>query len=52
MPVKITKTKSGYRVTTPKGTKSRYTTRKKAEAQKKLLNAIDHGYKPKSGRKK
>ena len=45
MPVKITKT-DGYRVSTPGGVKARKTTKKKAEAQKRLLHAVDHGWKP------
>jgi hypothetical protein len=47
MPAKITKTKSGrYRVSTPNAVHARGTTKKKAEAQKRLLNAVDHGWKP------
>lgn len=47
MPVKINKTKSGnYKVSTPGGVKAKGTTKKKAEAQKRLLNAIEHGWKP------
>lgn len=47
MPVKIKKTKGGkYRVSTPSGTKAKATTKKKAEAQKRLLNAVEHGWKP------
>ena len=46
MPVKITKV-DGYKVTTPHGTKAKRTTKKKAEKQKRLLNAIEHGFKPK-----
>jgi len=53
MPVKIRKLKSGkYRVSTPRGTKSKGTTKKKAKAQKRLLNAIDHGFKPTKRKKK
>ena len=52
MPVKIKKTKSGkYTVSTPGGTKSKGTTKKKAEAQKRLLNAVEHGWKP-TGKKR
>ena len=52
MPVKITKTSKGkYRVSTPKGTHAKGTTKKKAEAQKRLLNAVEHGWKP-TGKKK
>ncbi|MHA2010695.1 MAG: hypothetical protein ACW980_25585 [Promethearchaeota archaeon] len=48
MPVKITKTKGGkVKVTTPNGVKSKATTPEKAKKQKRLLDAIDHGFKPK-----
>jgi len=51
MPVKITKTRRGkYRVSTPSGVKARGTTRAKAERQRRLINAVEHGWKP--GRKK
>lgn len=46
MPVKITKTNGGHRVSTPGGVKAKSTTKKKAESQKRLLNAIEHGFKP------
>jgi len=47
MPVKITKTKSGkYRVSTPGGVKAKKTRRRKAEAQRRLLQGIEHGWKP------
>lgn len=49
MPVKIRKTKKGkggYSVSTPGGTKAKSTTKAKAMAQARLLNAIDHGFKP------
>lgn len=43
MPVKISKNKGGsYRVSTPHGVKAKHTTKKKAEAQQRLLNAIEH----------
>lgn len=52
MPTKVTKTSSGkYRVSTPSGVKAKGTTKAKAEAQQRLLNAIEHGYDPKSARK-
>ena len=51
MPVKITKAKKGYKVSTPGGTKAKNTTKKKAKAQKQLLNAVEHGWKP-TGKKK
>ena len=50
MPVKITKV-DGYRVSTPGGTKAKRTTKKKAEAQKRLILATEHGWKP-TGKKK
>lgn len=52
MPVRITKLDGKYRVSTPGGIKSKGTTKKKAEAQERLLNAIDHGWKPRGIRKK
>lgn len=43
MPVKIKKTAGGkYRVSTPNGVKSKGTTKVKAEAQERLLNAAEH----------
>jgi hypothetical protein len=47
MPVKVTKTGPGtYKVSTPNGVHAKGTTKTKAEAQKRLLNAVDHGWKP------
>jgi hypothetical protein len=46
MPVKIRKVKGGYRVSTPHGTKAKKTTRAKAKKQERLLNAVEHGWKP------
>ena len=51
MPVKISGSRGGYRVTTPSGTKSKGTTKEKAEKQRNLLNAVEHGWKP-TGKKK
>jgi len=53
MPVKIKKV-DGYKVSTPHGVKAKNTTKEKAEAQERLLNAIEHGWKPtgKPARKK
>lgn len=50
MPVKLTRdVKHGcYRVSTPNGVKAKCTTKAKAEKQKRLLNAVDHGWKPTS----
>lgn len=42
MPVKITKVKGGYRVKTPHGIKAKKTTKQKAKAQERLLNAVEH----------
>lgn len=42
MPVKITKTDSKYRVSTPGGTKAKGTTKAKAEAQGRLLRGVEH----------
>lgn len=36
----------GYKVSTPSGVKAKRTTKEKAEKQKRLLNAIEHGFKP------
>jgi len=41
MPYKIKKT-NGHTVTSPHGVKARNTTKKKAEAQVRLLRAIEH----------
>jgi hypothetical protein len=53
MPYKIRRTKSGkYRVTSPHGTKSRGTTRRKAVAQVRLLNMLKHNKRVKKRRRK
>ena len=41
MPVHVTKT-DGYRVSTPGGVKAKNTSARKAMAQKRLLNAVEH----------
>ena len=47
MPAKKHKLFNGkYSVSTPNGVHAKSTTKKKAEAQVRLLNAIDHGWKP------
>jgi len=51
MPAKVRKISRGknkgkYRVSTPNGVKARATTKKNAEKQARLLNAVDHGWKP------
>ena len=53
MPVKITKLKGkGVKVTTPHGVKAKKTTMKKAKKQKRLLQAVEHGWKPTKRKKK
>jgi hypothetical protein len=48
MPVSIAKTSSGkYSVRTPNQVHAKSTSKKKAEAQARLLRAIEHGWKPK-----
>lgn len=42
MPAKVTKTKSGYQVRTPAKVHAKKTTKPKAEAQVRLLNALEH----------
>lgn len=54
MPVKEKKLPSGkVQVSTPGGIKAKATTKKKADAQARLLNAIDHNpnFKPRSGKR-
>ncbi len=47
MPVKISKNKSGsYTVRTPGGVKAKHATKTNAERQKRLLNAVEHGWHP------
>lgn len=51
MPYKTTKTKGGkVRVSSPHGVKCKKCTKKNAEAQMRLLRAIEHtpGYRPKN----
>lgn len=50
MPVQIRKKKGRkcYSVTTPRGIKAKCTSKRKAERQERLLNAIDHGFVPRS----
>ena len=52
MPEKITKVKGGYRVSTPGGVKAKKTTKKKAKSQARLLQAVEHGWKPTGSRAK
>jgi hypothetical protein len=53
MPVKIVKNKQGgYTVRTPNAVHAKNTTKEKALAQQRLLNAIDHGWKPTGQKRK
>ncbi len=45
MPAKVIKNKGGsYRVVTPNAVHAKHTTKEKALAQQRLLNAVDHGW--------
>ncbi len=48
MPVRVVKVNGGefYKVTTPNGTHSYHTTKEKAQAQARLLRAVEHGWRP------
>jgi hypothetical protein len=47
MPVKMKKNKKGgYTVSTPNQVHAKNTTKAKAESQVRLLNAVEHGWKP------
>lgn len=46
MPVKIIKEGNKYEVRTPNQVHAKGTTKEKAMAQERLLNAVDHGWKP------
>ena len=47
MPVRLRKLRSGkIRVSTPGGVKSKGSTVRNARRQKRLLNALDHGFVP------
>lgn len=51
MPVKLTKVGGKVRVSTPNGVKAKGTSMAKAKSQQRLLNAVEHGWKPtKKGR--
>lgn len=46
MPEKMTKVSGGYQVKGPHGVHAKHSTKANAEAQVRLLNAVDHGWKP------
>jgi len=50
MPVKVEKDDGGYKVSTPNMVHAKHTSKQKAMAQKRLLNAVEHGWTP--GRRK
>ena len=50
MPVTTRKVKGGYQNRTPGGVKAKKATKANAAAQKRLLNAVEHGWVP-TGRK-
>ncbi len=52
MPYSIRKEDGFYSTHGPSGTHAKRTTKKKAEAQLRLLRAIEHGLKPRSVSKK
>ena len=53
MPAKVERIgKNKYKVETPNSVHAKGTSRKKALAQARLLNAIDHGWQPDKKRKK
>jgi hypothetical protein len=53
MPAKTTKVKGGkFRVATPNRVHAKATTKENADAQVRLLNALDHGWKPTGKSKK
>ncbi len=52
MPIKIRKTKRGHTTSSPSGIKGRGMTLRNAQRQKRLLNAIEHGFSPKPRKKK
>lgn len=54
MPAKVKKVGKKYQVATPGGIKAKGTTKAKAEAQQRLLNAIEHNpdFKPQKKGKK
>ncbi|MEI6085788.1 MAG: hypothetical protein WCS70_16005 [Verrucomicrobiota bacterium] len=46
MPAKVIKKDGKYEVKTPNMVHAKGTTKEKAMAQQRLLNAVDHGWKP------
>ena len=51
MPVTITKKPGGgYTVSTPSGVKAKGTTKKMAKAQERIINASEHGFRPRGAK--
>ena len=46
MPYSKVKVKGGYEVKSPHGVKAKHTTKAKAKAQIRLLQGVEHGFKP------
>jgi hypothetical protein len=51
MPYRIDEDDGGFKVTSPHGVKSKHTSLEKARSQKRLLDAVEHGWTP-GGKKK
>lgn len=51
MPYRISEDDGGFSVTSPHGVKSKHTSLEKARAQKRLLDAVEHGWHP-TGKKR
>jgi hypothetical protein len=52
MPYHIKKVGAHFQVHGPSGVHAKHTTKDKAEAQVRLLNAVDRGWKPGGGKQK
>lgn len=52
MPANVKKVDGQFQVRTPGGVKAKGTTLRKAKAQARLLNAIDHGFVPRKKKKR
>lgn len=46
MPATTKKVKGGYQVSTPNAVHAKRTSKEKAASQARLLNALEHGWKP------
>lgn len=50
MPAKVTKVDGKFQVRTPKGIHAKGTSKIKAEGQRRLLEGLEHGWKPRGGK--